>query len=168
MGQDQAKPASVPVEEIEQEIRNARKFSATEAMARMAGPGAMKGASPVSPQQQAEIELGNWIRSNVTDPAGALHEVLHRHIKASEFLLRNVDRPLAGLAEMCQAIIASDYRLQELVREADVEWGERMDERPRFDRAGAPTDIDDPYTIAWVRQALRGVVADINDASQRG
>ena len=42
---------------LEEEIRQGRKFSASEAVARMAGPGAMKGASPVSPVQQAETEI---------------------------------------------------------------------------------------------------------------
>ena len=151
--------------EVEEEIRRGRKFSPTEAMGRMAGPGAMKGASPVSRQQQAEIELGNWIRANVADPAGALQAVLHRQVRGSQELLRNLDCPLAGLAELCEQLLKSDYRLSELVREADVEWGERMDELPRFERQGFPPRADDPYTVAWVKAALRGIVADIKEMS---
>jgi len=37
--------------QLEQEIRQGRKFNSAEAIARLAGPGAMKGASPVSPVQ---------------------------------------------------------------------------------------------------------------------
>ena len=50
--------AEDPDSEVEREIREARKFTPQEALARMAGPGAMKGASPVSPSQQAENEVG--------------------------------------------------------------------------------------------------------------
>lgn len=44
--------------DAEREIRRGRKFTPKEALARMAGPGAMKGASPVSRVQQAEGEIG--------------------------------------------------------------------------------------------------------------
>ncbi len=165
MNTDQGKAPSPAFTDTEEEIRKSRKFSPQEAMARMAGPGAMKGASPVSPQQQAEIELGTWIRANVIDPAGALHAVLHRHVRGSEEVLGNLDRPLAGLADMCRQLLESDYRMKELVRETDAEWGERMDERPYFDRDGSPALPGDPYTIAWVTESLRGIVANICDPS---
>src|SRR4029078_10924928 len=61
--------------QVEREIRGSRRFTPEEALGRIAGPGAMKGASPVSPQQQAEIEIGTWLRSHLTDPAGALKVV---------------------------------------------------------------------------------------------
>ena len=141
-------------EQLEREIRLGRKFSAREAMARMAGPGSMKGASPVSPVQQAETEIGNWLNSNLADADGALKIVLHRHIKGSRLLLDSLDRPLAALAEYFRALLEADNRLAEIVRDADVEWGRSMDERPRFQREGAPPDPDDPYTVEIVRRIL--------------
>ena len=42
--------------DLEREIREDRKFTLEEAIARMAGPGAMKGVSPVARMQQAETE----------------------------------------------------------------------------------------------------------------
>ena len=101
----------------------------------------------------------------VNEPAGALQAVLHRHVIGSEEVLRNLDRPLAGLAELCRQLLESEYRLKELVRETDAEWGERMDERPYFDRDCSPTLPGDPYTVAWVRESLRGIVANICDPS---
>jgi len=151
--------------ELEREIRLGRKFTPQEALGRMAGPGAMKGASAVSPQQQAEIAIGSWLGSHVEDAAGALKAVLHRHLKGSEALLNHVDRPLVALAEYCERILASDHRLREVVREADVEWGRMMDERPHFERDGSPPDPDDPYTAESVRQALEGIVTDLADAT---
>ena len=145
-------------EQLEREIRQGRKFSPQEAMARMAGPGAMKGASPVSPVKQAENEIGAWLGSNLVDAAGALRIVVHRHLIGSKLLLDNVDAPLAALAGYCQAVLATDSRLKEIVREADVEWGRAMDERPHFDREGALPNPNDPYTPDNVRQSLEGVL----------
>ena len=144
--------------DLEQEIRQGRKFTPQDAVARLAGPGAMKGASPVSPQQQAETEIGNWLKRNVSDPAGALHAVLHRSLEGSELLLTNLERPLFALACHCNNLLQSDFLLGELVREADMEWGRRMDERPQFDCAGQPARPGDPYTAESVRNALRQVI----------
>ena len=102
MIQDEDKRQSDTDSELEREIRDAREFTLEEALGRIAGPGAMKGASPVSPQQQAEIAIGTWLGSNLADPAGALRIVVHRHLKGSKSLLDNQDRPLAALAEHCR------------------------------------------------------------------
>src|ERR1700747_396936 len=115
--------------EVEREIREGVKCNPKEAMAPLAGPGAMKGASPVSPEQQAEIAIGSWLRGHVNDPAGALNAVLHRNLKGSERLLTNPHQPLVVLEDYCKRLLASDQLLKEIVREADVEWGRAMDER---------------------------------------
>ena len=156
-------PDNQPSDEgVEQEIRQARKFTPQEALARLAGPGAMKGASPVSPLQQARTEVGTWIRDHVADPAGALQMLLHRNVSASDLLCNDPDRPLEALADYCRRVLASDYMLEELVREADVEWGRRMDERPYFERENSPPNPNDPYTFESVRGALDDVVARLS------
>ena len=144
--------------DLDPEIRKGRKFTPQEALARLAGPGAMKGASPVSPVIQAETEIGNWLRSHVSDPVGALHFVLQRNLKGSELLLENLAQPLTGLVDYCRSVLASDFLLDELVRETDVEWGQRMDERPHFEREGIPLNPGDPYTAESVRLTLSEVV----------
>lgn len=148
---------------VEQEIRLGRKFSPEEAMARMAGPGAMKGASPVSPVAQAELEIGNWLKSQFQDASGILQLVLQRHLKGSALLFENVDRPLHALSAFCRKLLDSDALLVELVREADIEWGRRMDERPHFDRPGAPPQADDPYTLRSVRKLLEEAATQLAD-----
>jgi hypothetical protein len=165
MSDDQEKQRSEAYAELEREMRQGRKFTAQEAIARMVGPGAMKGASPVSKVQQAETEIGTWLGSNLTDSAGALQALLHRQLKASELLLNNLDQPLLALADYCQQVLASDYRLEELVREADVEWGRRMEERPHFNREGFPAHPDDLYTNDSVRTALGEVLTKIPEAT---
>jgi hypothetical protein len=149
--------------ELEREIRQGRKFSAQEAMGRMIGPGAMKGGSAVPRVQEAGTAIGTWLRSNLTDSTGALQALLHRRLKESALLLSNLDQPLFALADYCQQILGSDYHLAELVREADAEWGRRMDERPHFNRADSPPHPDDPYTNDSVRTALREVLTKISE-----
>jgi hypothetical protein len=140
--------------DIEREIRQGRKLTARDLMSRMAGPGAMKGASPVSPVQQAETEIGNWLRENLADECDALAVVLHRQLKGSELLLNSLDQPLAALSAYCRGLLEADNLLAEVVREADVEWGRIMDEQPHFEREGTAADPDDPYTVASVRTAI--------------
>ena len=140
--------------ELEREIREGRKFNLGEAIGRSAGPGVMKGESPVARMQQAEIEIEAWLRSHLLDAVGSLKIVLHRDVKASELLLNNFDQPLVVLADYCQRVLDSDYLLEELVRAADAEWGRSMGERPYFEKKGTPPDPDDPYTVESVRNAL--------------
>ena len=151
---DQDKPRSEADAELEREILKERKFNLAEAIMRMAGPGAMKGASPVPRMQQAEIEIESWLRRHLRDSGGTLPGVLHRHVKGSELLLHNFDQPLVVLAACCQRVLDSDYLLEELVREADAEWGRVMGERPFFEKEGSPPHPDDPYTVESVRNAL--------------
>ncbi|HTK59059.1 MAG TPA: hypothetical protein VL336_08765 [Sphingomicrobium sp.] len=160
MDDDPNKPSNAD-EQLEREIRQGRKFNPQEALARMAGPGAMKGASPVSQVQQAEAEIGTWLASNMVDTGGALKVVLHRHLKGSRLLLDNLEQPLTALAGYCRAVLENDSRLTEIVREADVEWGRAMDERPHFDREGIQPSPDDPYTSESVRRALDDVLTKI-------
>jgi hypothetical protein len=150
---------------LEREIRQGRKFTAQEALGRMIGPGAMKGGSAIPRGQEAETAIGTWLRSNLTDSTGALQALLHRRLRESALLLNNPDQPLVALAEYCKQVLASDYRLEELVREADIEWGRRMDERPHFNREGSPPHPDDPYTNDSVRAALGEVLTKISEAT---
>jgi hypothetical protein len=144
--------------ELEREIRKGRKFTLAEAIGRLAGPGAMKGVSPITQAQQAAVEIENWLRQHMPAGNGELEVVLLRRIKGSELLLNNFAQPLVVVAAYCRHILESDYRLKELVREADVEWGRVQGERPVFDKVGATADPNDPYTAESVRKALGSLV----------
>ena len=104
---DDLKRKSEAEAQLEQEIRQSRKPGVMDLMAHIAGPGALKGASPVSPVQQAETEIGTWLGSNLADGGGALRVVLHRHLKGSALLLDKLDTPLAALAEHCRKLLAA-------------------------------------------------------------
>jgi hypothetical protein len=147
--------------EVEQEIREGRKFTPEEALARMAGPGSMKGGNPVPRTQQAEAEIATWLRSHLTDGAGALQVLLNRQLQGSRRLLDKLDDPLTALAEHCGQLLGSDHLLRDLVRQADAEWGRRMDERPYFDREGHPQHPSDPYTVNSVRKVLEHVLEQL-------
>src|SRR5262249_48589620 len=147
--------------ELEREVRKGREFTLEEAIGRMAGPGAMKGESPVARLQQAEIEIATWLRGHLEDAGGALRFVLHRDVKASDLLFNDFDQPLVVLARYCQQVLESNYLLEGLVRDADIEWGRLMDERPYFEKAGSPSDPDDPYTLESVRNALTGLLEQL-------
>jgi hypothetical protein len=161
MSQKQNTQRSEADAELEREILEGRKFTLEEAIARMAGPGAMKGVSPIPRMKQAEFEIESWLTSNVVDAGGALKVVLHRHVKRSELLLDNFDQPLVVLASYCKRVLESDYLLEEFVRDADIEWGRVMGERPHFEREGSPSHPDDPYTVDSVRNALCGLLTQL-------
>ena len=165
---DKDKQRSEADAELEREIRQGRKFTLEEAIGRLAGPGAMKGESPIARMQQAEVEIAFWLESHLPDVGGALRVVLHRQIKGSELLLNNFDQPLAVLKSYCQRVLDSDYLLRELVRGADVEWGRVMGERPYFEREGGSPDPEDPYTVESVRKTLSELVNQLADKAPQG
>jgi hypothetical protein len=154
--------------DLEREIRAERKFTLAEAIGRLAGPGAMKGASPVTALAQAEAAIENHLRDHLPDAGGVLGGVVLRHLRGSDRLLAAVDRPLAALAGGVRQVLGSEYLLGELVRAADVEWGRVMGERPRFETPGRPPDPDDPYTAASVRAALTRLLDTIPDQGGGG
>jgi hypothetical protein len=161
MNDDQEKQRTEADAELEREIRQERKFTLEEAIARLAGPDCMKGASPISRMQQAETEIQSWLRSHLADAGGALEIVLHRNVKGSEILLNNFDQPLVVLAGYCQRVLSSDYLLEELVRDADVEWGRMMGERPFFEKKGVTFNPNDPYTVTSVHNTLSDILTQL-------
>jgi hypothetical protein len=158
MSDNQESQRSEADAELEREVLKERKFTIAEAIGRLAGPGALKGESPVTRMQQAEVEIGSWLTDHLADAGGALQVVLHRRVKGTELLLDNFDQPLAALASYCKRVLDSDYLLEELVRDADIEWGRVMGERPYFEKAGSPRHPDDPYTVESVRNTLSGLL----------
>jgi hypothetical protein len=144
-------------ENLEREARADRKFSLSEAIGRMGGGDLMKGASPVTRQRQAALAIEDYLRRHLTDAGGVLGGVLLRQV--GESLLRaDYDRPLAVLADYIRRVLGTDHLLEDLVREADVEWGRVFGERPYFQQAGRLSHPDDPYTIDSVRLTLSQLI----------
>jgi hypothetical protein len=95
-----------------------------------------------------------------------LEVVLHRQVKGSDLLLNNFDQPLVVLAGHCRRVLDSDYQLEELVREADIEWGRMMGERPYFEKDGSGCHQDDPYTVESIRKALTELLEQLASAGR--
>jgi hypothetical protein len=149
--------------DLEREIRAERKFTLTEAIGRLAGPGSMKGASPITRTQQIISEIETWLRQHLADSQGALLTVLLQQIQASDLMQHPSQNPagapaLKVLAEYCRRTLDSQYQMTELVRSADIEWGRAFDERPRLEKPGVAPDSDDPYTLESVRRELSGLL----------
>ncbi len=151
--------------ELEREIRKDQKFSMGAAIGRLAGPGIMKGASPIARKQQVETEIGEWLRRELMDPGDALGVVVLRHVKESEALLSNYDQPLVVLSMCLQSIINSDGLLEDLVREVDTEWGKIVGERPYFEQQGVSPNPADPYTVESVRVKLSELIEKLIGAA---
>jgi len=164
MSTDQNKQRSEADAKLEQEIRQERKFNLAEAIGRMAGPGAMKGVSPIPRLEQAAAEIQEYLDRHLTDTAGVLSGVLLRQVRESDVLLNSFEHPQAALASYVEHILGSEYVLTELVREADMEWGRTFDERPYFEKDGSPPAPNDPYTHESVRAALKQLLAGLTTA----
>jgi hypothetical protein len=143
---------------IEREVRRGRKFSLNDAIGRLGGEGMLKGASPVPPIEQTSAAIESYLRAHLEDGGGVLAHVLLRHVKSSKILLEHFDEPKVVLRGYVEQLLMSEALLTDLVREADMEWGRTLGERPHFERAGQPADPDDPYTLASVRHALTKLV----------
>ena len=141
-------------DEIQREMRVQQKFSMARAIGR-AGKGLMKGESPVSQQDQTITVLMQWIEQQLPDPSGALKSILRRRVRGNELLvMRHLQHPCNALQEMIETILASDYAIQEFVRQVDVRWGELYQERPLFQRPSQASDPADEYTHESVRRDL--------------
>lgn len=154
MGEQQEEPDQQATN-LENEIREERKFTLAEAIGRLAGPGMMKGVSPATRKQQADAAIESFLEQHLISPAGALNAVLLRQVRESEMLLRNLDQPLVAILAYIQQVLNSDHLLLDLVRQADCEWGRLYDERPYFEQPGAKSHKDDPYTRESVQISLR-------------
>lgn len=161
MGEQQQQPDQLATH-LENEIREQRKFTLAEAIGRLAGPGMMKGVSPATRKQQAEAAIESFLEQHLMSPAGALNAVLLCQVKESELLLRHLDQPLEALWAYLHDVLASEHVLQDLVRQADCEWGRLYNERPHFERPGVLPHADDPYTSASVKASLLQLVEKLS------
>jgi hypothetical protein len=158
MCDEQPKRPSDADADLEREVRKERKFSLAEAIGRLAGPGMMKGVSPITGKQQSEAAIEEYLGRHLMDAAGVLPVVLLRRVKESELLLNHFDKPLFVLASYIQRVLDSEYLLKDLVQDADIEWGRTLGEQPHFEKEGCPPDPDDPYTLKSVRATLSGLI----------
>src|SRR5262245_2886224 len=109
MSDNQNKQRSEADAELEREIRQGRKFTLAEAIGRMAGPGAMKGESPITRLRQAAAEIQEYLERHLVDAGGVLPGVLLRQVRESELLLKSLEQPLVALAGHVEQVLRSEY-----------------------------------------------------------
>jgi hypothetical protein len=150
-------------DKIETEVHSQQKFSVAGAIGR-AGKGLLKGASPVSQQDQAINFLERWVDQNCSDPSGALKSLLRQKIRSSRLIIEHQqERPKEALATVIKEILATEFMLREFVRQVDVKWGELFQERPYFQKKGQEPHPKDEYTFDSVRVELNQMLSKLQN-----
>lgn len=143
-----------PDQSLRREILSERKFSIAEAIGREGGD-FLKGVSPVPPLVQAKLTLQGFVDEHLEDNVGALETSLQAWIAAEDAVIgQHLEHPLEALKRILDHILTTPEQLHELVRRADVCWGEIYDERPYFQRPGEHPHPNDEYTHDSVRSQL--------------
>lgn len=138
---------------LQQDILSDRKYSLAEAIGREGG-NFLKGESPVPKLVQVTTEVNLFIDNNLPDSSGALQSVLKRWVKSDPLLSQHLESPLKGLDKILEKILTQQGLFYEMVREADVKWGQMYQERPYFQKPGDPPHPDDEYTHESVKEKL--------------
>jgi hypothetical protein len=139
----------------EREARQRCQASLAAALAGRDGGGHLKGASPTPLLARAQLELQQLLAVDLPDPDGCLRQVILRRLAGlPELLSEGVGHPAAVLNTWLDWLLSRPAAVKDLVRETDMVWGERYQERPRFEREGQPPIADDPYTVAQVTATL--------------
>ncbi|MBD0334341.1 MAG: hypothetical protein ICV62_02530 [Cyanobacteria bacterium Co-bin13] len=156
-----------PDSNLQQELRLTRKFSLAEAIGRE-GSDFMKGESPIPPLVQAITQINLCLDQHLDDSIGALQAVLQTWVKAQDAQVsRYMNRPLAALQEILQDILNTPETLYEVVRQADVRWGQIFDERPYFQQPGQAPHPNDAYTHESVRATLTALLSAVEAELRR-
>ena len=167
MSETKPPPGSDAAADVEREIRRGRKFSLSDAIGRLGGSGMLKGASPVPPIEQTVAAIANYLNAHLDDSGGVLVQVIVRNVRTSKILIDNFDQPGLVLAGYVNQVLSSETILKDLVRQADVEWGRTLGDRPHFEREGRPPDPADPYTFVSVRKVLTHLLQGATPPGQR-
>jgi hypothetical protein len=139
---------------LEREIRAGREFSIADLIAREGGD-FLKGESMIPPLVQAQHAIDVFIDRHLPDGSGALQITLKNWVGTHEALVsQHLDQPLNALRQAIAHILDHPQLLYELVKQADMKWGEIYDERPYFQQPGQPAHPEDEYTHDSVAQDL--------------
>ncbi|MFQ4139334.1 hypothetical protein PGN35_023760 [Nodosilinea sp. PGN35] len=147
---------------IQQELRFSRPYTLADAIGQEAGA-FMKGESPIPRLVQARHGAQQALKASLVDGPGALHRALEQWLVDDEYRLsRHLDQPVEALKDLLATVLGSPETLYELVRQADVIWGQLYDSRPHFQQPGQPPHPDDEYTHESVRESLERCLHCLN------
>ncbi|MFZ4677200.1 MAG: hypothetical protein ACOYM4_16165 [Nodosilinea sp.] len=157
---------SPDIPDIQQELRLSRPFTLADAIGQEAGD-FMKGESPIPRLVQAKHGAQQALKDALIDGPGALHRVLDQWLSDDETRLsRHLHIPAEAVKDLLTSVLRSPETLYELVRQADVIWGQIYDSRPHFQQPGQPPHPDDEYSHESVRATLETCLHRLNHPPQ--
>ncbi|AFZ45071.1 hypothetical protein PCC7418_2942 [Halothece sp. PCC 7418] len=138
---------------LQREIVSEQRYSLASAIAREGG-NFLKGESPVPKLVQVTTEINLYIDRHLPDSSGALQAVLKRWVKSDSIVSQHLDSPLTSLEKIIDKILQNQELFYEMVRQADLKWGQMYEERPYFQKPGDPPHPEDEYSHESVREKL--------------
>jgi hypothetical protein len=157
---------SPDIPDIQQELRLSRPFTLADAIGQEAGD-FMRGESPIPRLVQAKHGAQQALKDALIDSPGALHRVLDQWLSDDETRLsRHLHIPAEAVKDLLASVLRSPETLYELVRQADVIWGQIYDSRPHFQQPGQPPHPDDEYSHESVRATLETCLHHLNHPPQ--
>ncbi|MGB3137203.1 MAG: hypothetical protein WBG38_02800 [Nodosilinea sp.] len=152
--------------DLQQELRLSRPFTLADAIGQEAS-GFMKGESPIPRLIQARHGAQQALKESLVDGPGALHRVLEQWLCNDEARLsRHSKDPAEAVVDLLEAVLRSPETFYELVRQADVIWGQIYDSVPHFQQPGQPPHPDDEYTHESVRDTLKDCLYNLSNPPQ--
>lgn len=152
--------------DIQQELRLGRPYTLADAIGQEAGD-FMKGASPIPRLVQARHGAQQALKAVLVDRPGALQRVLEQRLNDDDARLsKHLDRPVEAVKDLLEMLLRSPETFYELVRQADVTWGQIYGSRPHFQQPGQPPHPDDEYTHESVRATLEQCLYYLNNPPQ--
>ena len=153
--------------ELFMEALSGREFTLSDIIAQ-AGGDFLKGESPIPKLVQIKNELKLFISQNLHDLSGSLQAVLQLSVdQADEAISRHLEQPLLVLQVLVEQSLTQPETFYELVKQVDCKYGQMYEERPHFQRPGAPAHPDDEYSHESVRVQLTHLLERIENTLER-
>ena len=149
------------------EAMSGREFTLADVIAQ-AGGNFLKGESPIPKLVQIKNELKLFISQNLHDLSGSLQAILQIEVdQADKAISHHLDQPLLVLEELVEQSLNQPETFYELVKQVDFKYGQMYEERPHFQRPGAPAHPDDEYSHESVRVQLTNFLERIENTLER-
>lgn len=142
---------------LQQEIRQERKFSLAEAIAREGGS-FLKGESTIPRPLRANNAIKQFINIQLADPSSAFSTTLFAWASNDIRVSRQLDTPLVALTQILESLLDEPTSFYEFARRVAIAHADLTGERPYFQQPGQPPHPDADYTHASIRAQLLEMV----------
>ena len=152
--------------DLQQEIRQGRKFSIAEAIGREGGS-FMKGESAVPRPVRAANTIKQFLDSQLVDPSSAFATTLFTWATADIRLSRQLDTPLVALTQILESLLSEPTTFHEFFRQVAIAHANLTGERPHFQSLGQPPHPDADYTHESIQAQLSALIRHIKLATEK-